>query len=96
MNSLGSIPIVTLSEKNALCDLETVFNRTEAQNVASPRIRFFVGVSDAHSTSSRDIEADETPFAIRDGNESNIIGENVDVVIRRYGNGNFELKGISI
>jgi hypothetical protein len=95
MDSLSSVSIVTLGQKNTLGDLETISNRTEAQNVAGPRIRFLIRVGDTHSTSCCDVEADEASFVICDGDESNIIRENVDVVVRGYSNRNFELRNIS-
>jgi hypothetical protein len=52
-------------------------------------------MSHTHSSSGCDVEADEASFTICNGNEPNIIRENVDVVVRGYGNRNFELRKLS-
>lgn len=44
-----------------------------------------------HATTDADVEALQLAILADDGNETEIIGEDVDIVCGWYGNGDFEL-----
>lgn len=70
----------------------SLLNRAEAQDGAKTRVCLLVGMGDTHTTTSRDVEANQLTVAVGDSDESDIIREYVYIVVWRNGNCNFELR----
>jgi hypothetical protein len=64
----------------------------KTEHIGSSRVRLLVSMRNTHSTSSSDIESGEFTVLVYNCNEADIIDEEVDVIRRGDGNGNFELK----
>ena len=70
----------------------TLVNGTETKNVTQPRVSLFVSVGDTHTTTSGHVEADKFTFLVDDSDETNIVGEEINIIVWRDGNSNLELK----
>lgn len=90
-HSLDSVSVVTLHKKDCLCYLVTAIGRHETEHASGSRICLLIRVRYPHSTSSRDVESYEAARFVRYRNESHIVREDVDVIIRRYSDSNFKL-----
>ena len=53
----------------------------EAQYASKTRICLLVAVSDTHATTCSDVEARELALVVDDGDEADIVGEDIDVVL---------------
>ena len=53
-------------------------------------------MGDTHATTRGDVESSKLAVLVDDGNEAYIVGKEVDVVLRRDGDGNFVLAMASI
>jgi hypothetical protein len=49
-------------------------------------------VSRSHSSSNGDVVTGDLLVRVNDGDEPNVVGEDVDIVVRREGDGDLELK----
>lgn len=64
----------------------------KAEDISKTRISLLVTMSDTHAPSSGNIEPFEIAVLINDGNEPDIVSEEVNVISWRHGNGDLELQ----
>jgi hypothetical protein len=91
-NVLHTVTVVSLDQHNLLCHILTLLHCAKTEDIGSSGVRLLVSMRNTHSTSSSDIESGEFTVLVHDCDEADIIGEEVDVIRRGDGNGNFELK----
>ena len=91
-NVLCTVTVVSLNQHDFLRHVFTLLHCAETKDIGSSGIRLLVSMGYTHSTSSGDIESGEFTVLIHNRNEANIIGEDIDVVRRGDGYGNFELR----
>lgn len=92
-NLLDTVPIIPLGQHNFLCYERSLLNGTKSNHITKARIRLFVTVGHAHATTHCDIETFQFTILVDNGNKAEVIGKDVDVVVRRNGDCNFELDG---
>ena len=86
-----TVTVVPLHEHDLLRDVNTLLHSAEADDRAGSGVRLLVSVRDTHATADRDVEASELAVLINDSNETKIVGKDIDVVVRRDGDGDLEL-----
>lgn len=92
-NSLDAVPIVSLSQHNLLCYEWSLLNGTKPNDISNARVRLFVTVGHTHATAHCDIKTFQFAIFVDDSDEAEVIGKNVDIVVRRDSDRNFELDG---
>ena len=90
-HALDTVPVVPLNEDNLLGNVLALLDSTETDNATSARVGFLVSMGHAHTTANGDVESFKLSVGTNNGNKSEVVRENVDVVGRRDGNGDFEL-----
>ena len=86
-----SISIVSLDQHNFLCPFLSLFIRSIAENVTKSWVCLLVPVGDAHTSSSSHVETRQIPGFVWNGDETNVVGKDINVIIWGHGNSNFEL-----
>ena len=81
---------VALGRDHGLRDREKLLRAQESDQVREPRIGLRVAVRGTEAATDGQIEPGE-PSVLRDRNEAEILGENVNVIDRRHGDGGLEL-----
>jgi hypothetical protein len=92
MNVLDTISIISLAQHNILSNKPALFDCAEADDISDARIRLLVSVCDTHTATNGNVEASKLAVIPNNGDKAEIIGENVNVIRRRYSDSNFELK----
>ena len=88
---LSAIPVVSLHKHDLLRNKSALFRRAETNNASNTRVSLLVSMRHTHATADADVEALQLAILADNGNETEIIGEHVDVVCGWYGNSDFEL-----
>ena len=70
----------------------TLVNGTETENVTQPWVSLFVSVGDTHTTTSGHVETDKFTLLVNDSDETDIVGEEINIIVWRDSNSNLELK----
>ena len=91
IGSLLTIAVVSLYEHDLLRDVDTLLFRYVAEHVSQARVCLFVTVCHTHAATSGNIESFQLAIFADNGDESNIVRKDVDVIIRRDSDCNFEL-----
>ena len=91
-NVLCTVPVVSLDQHDFLRYVFSLLHCAETEDIGGSGVRLLVCVGYAHSTSSSHVEPGEFTVLTQDCDETDIVGEDVDVIRRRDGDGNFELK----
>ena len=91
-NVLCAVTVVSLDQHDLLRHVFTLLHCAETEDISSSGICLLVCMGYTHSTSSSDVESSESAILIQDRNEADIVGEDVDIVRRGDGDGNFELE----
>ena len=91
-NALYTVAIVSLDQHDLLRHVFTLFHCAKTENIGCSGICLLVCMGYTHSTSSSDIESGESTSLIHNRDETNIVGEDVDVIRRGDGDCDFELK----
>lgn len=84
--------MISLHEHYFLGNIFPLFWCTKADETAKSRVGFLISVCNPHPTSNGNIESLELAVLTNDGDETNIIGKDVDIVSWRNCNCNFELE----
>jgi hypothetical protein len=90
-DSLFAVPVIPLDEHHLLGDVLSLCACAETNDGSSTRISLLVSVGHTHASTNADIVAQHLSV-LDDGNESEIVGKDVNIVGGRYGNSNFELE----
>jgi hypothetical protein len=88
---LNTISIVPLGQHDFLGHNWALLDGTEANNISCARVRFFVTVGHAHTTTDSDIEPSQLAILVDDSDEAQVVCEDINIVGGRHGNCNFEL-----
>jgi hypothetical protein len=91
--SVGTVTIVPLSQHDRLGNLVSIFLLDETKDIRQSRVGLFVGVRNTHTTTSGNIVSLNSATGIGDGNESDIVGQDIDRVVGRDSDGDLELSG---
>lgn len=91
-----SVTVISLHQHYLLSHFLAFLDSTETKYVSESRISLLVAVSDTHTASSSHIEPFEVAILVDNSNKSNVVGENIDIIGGRNGNGDFELMVLSI
>ena len=70
----------------------TLVNGTETKNVTQPRVSLLVSVGDTHTATSGHVETDEFTLVVNDSDETDIVGEEINIIVWRDSNSDLELK----
>lgn len=91
-NALYTVAVVSLDQHDLLRHVFTLFHCAKTENIGCSGICLLVCMGYTHSTSGSDIESGEFTSLIHNRDETNIVGEDVDVIRRRDSDSDFELK----
>lgn len=84
--------MVPLDQHNALSNLGTILSRDETDDITQSRVGLLVTVSNTHTTTNANIVTNDL-VVLNNGNETNIVGEDVNGIVRRDGDGDLEFTG---
>lgn len=88
---LSAIPVVSLRQHDLLCNKFALFHCTEANDISDTRICVLASMRNTHSSPDSNVEAGQIPVAVYDGNKSEVVGKDIDIVGRRNGHSDLEL-----
>jgi hypothetical protein len=80
-----------LHEHYLFRDILTLFWCTKSNETPKARVRLLVSVRDTHATTNSNIEAFELAVSTDDGDETNVIGKDVNIVSGRNRHCDLEL-----
>ena len=86
--------MVSLYQHDLLCNIFALLGCAETDQTGQARVSLLVPVCDTHATSNRNIEPFQFAIVADYSNETEIVGEHIDIVCGRYRNSNFELCAI--
>jgi hypothetical protein len=89
------VPIIPLHDQHMPRDVQRLLGCTESNYICRTRVCLLVRVCHTHSSTYGDVEPDERAFGRGDGNEAEIIGKDVDIVIGWDRYCDFKLHGVS-
>lgn len=92
MDLLGTVTVISLNQHDLLRHNLTLFNGTESKDITQSGVSLLVPMCNTHTTTSGDIETRKFALLINDSDEADIVGKDINVVVRWYGNGDFELQ----
>lgn len=84
--------MVPLDQHDALSNLGTILSCDETDDITQSRVGLFVTVSNTHTTTNANIVTNDL-VVLNNGNETNIVGEDVNGIVRRDGDGDLEFTG---
>lgn len=84
--------MVPLDQHNALSNLGTILSCDETDDITQSRVGLLVTVSNTHTTTNANIVTNDL-VVLNNGNETNIVGEDVNGIVRRDGDGDLEFTG---
>ena len=92
MHSLLTIAVVSLHNHDLLSDGDTLLDSAETEDAAQARVGLLVTVSYAHTATGRDVEASKVTVLVDDGDEADVVGEEIDIILRWDSDSNFILE----
>ena len=90
-HSLSTVAIVPLDKHDLLGDIDALLDSAEAEDGACPRVCLLVTVGDTHTSAGSDIEASELAVLVDDGDEADVVCEDINIVVWRNSYSDFEL-----
>lgn len=93
-HSLRAISMVSLYQHDLLCNIFALLGCAETDQTSQARVSLLVSVCNTHATSNRNIEPFQFAIVADNSNKTEIVGEHINIVCRRYSNSNFELCAI--
>ena len=84
--------MITLDQHDLLCNDLTLVDGTETKNITQSWVSLLVSVGDTHTTTSGHIETDKFTLLVDDSDETDVVGEEINVIVWRDSNSNLELK----
>lgn len=88
--SVGSVTVVSLSQHDGLGNLVTLVLVDVTKNISQSGVCLFVRVGDTHTTTGRNVVSDEVALGVDNGDESNIVGEDIDGIVWWDSDGHLE------
>jgi hypothetical protein len=85
--------MIPLDQHHLLRHVFPLFLGTETNNVADARVGLLASMSDTHAATDADVEAAQLSLLIDHSNETEVIGKNIDIIVGRYCDSDFELIG---
>lgn len=89
---LGTITVITLNQHDLLSNDLTLVDGAEPKNITQSRVSLLVSVSNTHTTTSSNVETSKFALLIDNSDKANIVREEIDVIMWRDGNCDFELE----
>lgn len=84
-----SVTVVPLDQHDAFGNLFTVLRSDETNDITQSRVGLLVTVSNTHTTTNTDIVTNDL-VVFNDGNETNVVGEDVHSIVWRDSDGDLE------
>lgn len=89
MLAIGAVAEIAESGEHGFGDFDHVFRRDETNHIRQARESLRIAMAAAHAATDRDVVTDQTVI-FHDGNEAEIVGENIHVVHRRNDEGDLK------
>ncbi len=89
MLAVGTIAVIALHGDDRLRHVHRVLRLAEADHVAGARIGFRLAMGHPHAAADHHVVADDST-ALHDRDEAEIMGEHIDIVVRRQRDGDLE------
>jgi hypothetical protein len=89
---LSSITVIPLNEEDGFSRFVAMLRSNKSKNVAKSRIRLFIGMSYAHSTTRSDVKPNQATSFASYGDKADVIGKHIHIIIWRDSEGYFELR----
>lgn len=93
-HSLLSVAVVSLHQHDLLANMLALLDGTEAKDISKARVSLLVAMSNTHAPSSSYIEPFEIAVLVNDGNESDIVGKEINVISWGHRNCDLELQAV--
>lgn len=84
-----SVTMVPLDQHDALSNLRTILSGDETDDITQSRVGLLVTVSNTHTTTNTNVVTNDL-VVLNNGNETDVVGEDVNGVVRRDGDGDLE------
>lgn len=81
--------MVPLDQHDALSNLRTILSGDETDDITQSGVGLLVTVSNTHTTTNTNVVTNDL-VVLNNGNETNVVGEDVNGVVRRDGDGDLE------
>lgn len=81
--------MVPLDQHDALSNLRAILGGDETDDITQSRVGLLVTVSNTHTTTNTNVVTNDL-VVLNNGNETNVVGEDVNGVVRRDGDGDLE------
>lgn len=81
--------MVPLDQHDALSNLRTILSGDETDDITQSRVGLLVTVSNTHTTTNTNVVTNDL-VVLNNGNETDVVGEDVNGVVRRDGDGDLE------
>ena len=81
-----------MHQHDLLGDNLALLDSAEAEYATSARVGLLVTVGNTHTATGSDVEASELAILVSDRNKADVIGEDVDIVVRWDRNCDLELR----
>ena len=89
MLAVGTITVIALDGDDRLRHVHRVLRLAEADHVAGTRVGLGLTVGHPHAAANHDVVTDDS-IALHDRDKAEIMGENIDIVMRRQCDGDLE------
>lgn len=81
--------MVPLDQHDVLSNLRAILGGDETDDITQSRVGLLVTVSNTHTTTNTNVVTNDL-VVLNNGNETNVVGEDVNGVVRRDGDGDLE------
>lgn len=92
VNILSTVSVISLGQHDAFSNKSALFNGAEADDISNTRVCLLVSMCDTHASTDGNVEASQLAVIPNDSDKAKIICEDVNIIRRRHGNSDFELK----
>ncbi len=89
MLAIGTITVIALDGDDRLRHVHRVLRLAEADHVTGARVGFRLTMGHPHAAANHNVVTDNS-IALHDSDKAEIMGENIDIVVRRQSNGDLE------
>ena len=87
--AVGAVAEIAVNRQHGLRHLDEFVRREKADDIRQARISLLIAVAAAHASANGEVVANQ-PVVLDDGDEPKAVRENIQVVHRRYHEGDFE------
>lgn len=88
-----TVTVITLNQHDLLAGNVNLLLGDVTKDATSTRVGLLVIVSGTHTTTGKQVETNKVTILALDGNKTNVMSIDISVIVRRNGNGDFELAG---